>query len=181
MIAIAISLISSFHPLFADESYVAKSPLQMMLEQDAKVRTREIQVEVDGVRYHKIEAEGKAYYLTTLVRDGDVPMLLCELGEGFRSPRMVEASLKLRKRKRFFLQALTERCSTRDPKTGQRVGGRAMWVEIAPVIGIHIPDSDDSLIKNGKLGLGLHKLIKEVAPSGQGLLLPDVIFSGEFE
>ncbi len=144
-----------------------KSPFQVMLEKNQDLKTREGTVQIEGVTYKKIEADGKHYYFKVLQRQEAIPIYLCERPEGYKSEHLVETSLKINQRKRVFFQALREKCSTRKSvsKPGSDAAGlpasnnKRTWVEVDPIVGIHIPDEKGDLINNKKVGIGLEDLL----------------------
>ncbi|MEM7645318.1 MAG: hypothetical protein AAF203_00290 [Pseudomonadota bacterium] len=157
--------------LLAKEMQNPKSPLQLMLEKEQNIRTKEGPVSINGMTYQKIEAEGKSYYFKVLKKDKPIPIFLCEPPGGFQSERLLEASLKVGGRKRVFFQGLVERCSMADPKTGVRTNSKRTWVEVDPMIGIHIPGQKDDRIQNKKLGVKPREILGDH---------PKLHFMGEF-
>lgn len=170
MIILAIYLYTS---IFAQELKPdsEKSPLQMMLEKDQLVKTKEAPVVINGVTYRKIEAEGKSFYFRFLQKEKPIPIYLCELPVAHKSEQLLEASLKVRNRKRVFFQALVEKCTTRD-EMGKQTNNKRTWIEVDPIIGIHIPDGKNDVIKNKRLGIPLKNLTNS-GPKG-------LKFMGEF-
>ena len=142
-----------------------KSPMQLMLEQNQLENVQESTVSIQGLEYRKLEYKGESFYFSTLLRDESIPKYFCEKPGGYRSERLVEGSLKIRKRKVLFFQALQEKCSTRG-KGGRETNNKNSWVEVNPIIGIHLPESPNDLIKNKKIGFPLD--------------FNSIIFSGEF-
>jgi hypothetical protein len=146
--------------LKAQES-AKKTPMQRMLEKNTQVVTREYKVNIDGVEYKKIETEGEVFYFKALERKDEVPMSLCQRPEGWKSEQLIEASLKLFKRKLVFISALQEQCSTkiRDDKGRPTLetNNRNSSFEINPVVGVYLPEGKDDKIKNKKILIPLGK------------------------
>lgn len=148
-----------FIGLFANEALTPQSPLQKMLEGDQDLRTKEVPVVIQGVRYHKIEAEGKYYYFRALERKEDIPIYMCDLPQGHTSEQLLEAALKVGKRKRLFFQGLVEKCTTRNLETGYRTNAKMSWIEMEnPMVGFYLGDDTNDKIKNKKLGIPIKQL-----------------------
>ncbi len=146
--------------LLAQDSAV-KNPMQRMLEKNTQVVTKEYNVSIDGVKYKKIETDGEVFYFKTLERKDEVPMALCHRPEGWKSEQLIEASLKLFKRKLVFISALQEQCSTkiRDEKGRPTLetNNRNSSFEVNPIIGVYLPEGKNDKIKNKKILVPLGK------------------------
>jgi hypothetical protein len=168
--------------LFAQKVPPAQpSPFELMLQKDQEIVTKQAKYKVNGVIYDRIEADGKYYYFKALRRGKDIPLFMCDMPVGHESPRLIEGSLKLYRRKRIFFTALVEKCTTRDPVTGHPTSSKRTYIEVDPVIGIHLPDNEKDLIKNKKVGVPLKHLntISEAIKANQ-VPTPPVFFGGEF-
>jgi len=140
--------------------YAQEAPFQQMLEQNLNLNSRESTVQIQGVKYKKIEIDGGSYYIVFKGRTEEIPHLLCERPQGYTSESLIEGSVKIEKRKSVFAQILKESCKADNGKS-------RTTVELDPQVGIQFDGDKKSVIKNKKIG------VNPLKPTG-------VNFSGEF-
>lgn len=110
------------------------------LEQNQTVSTEERWVDIRGVRYREVRVQGKRYYLQFRGRDQEYAELDCEL-KNPSLPHLAEAGVEVFKRTTLFVQLLKETCE-------QRNGQRRIQLSLEPRLGVKLPDSPHSAIKN---------------------------------
>jgi hypothetical protein len=155
-----------------------KSLLQLALEADQEINTKQYHVVIDGMPYTKVEAEGKFYYFRTLKKEKAIPIHLCERPDGFESERLVETSLKITKRKRLFFRGLVEGCTTRDPVFHHPTPNKRTWLELDPILGIELLGEPGDYVQKARMGVNIETLMKGGVNSRNPLELLN--FSGEF-
>jgi hypothetical protein len=125
-----------------------KSDFEMMLEQNSKVKTRESEVTLHDIHYKKVEYKNNVYYIAFAQPNASQTDLnvICEQ-EGvllYDPPPRIEAQIQVVERSSLFVEGLQDACGG---KNGQR---RAIVVP-ATKLGLTIPDSKDSVLKNKKV------------------------------
>lgn len=147
---ISIQISSSF-----SQDLEEKNPMQVMLEKNTEILTKQYDVIIRGVPYQKLEANGEIFYFKALQRKDEVPMAFCQRPEGWRSEQLVEMSLKVFKRKLFFVSALQENCTSRirgeRDNLEEETNNKNSKLLLNPTIGIYLPEEEDDVIKNKKL------------------------------
>ena len=124
----------------------ATSPFQQMIEKDLGLKSKESTVHIDGIEYRKIEIKDDTFYLSFKGRKSDVPSLHCGTPGGGSSEKLVEGSISIKKRKRFYFNLLKESCNTQN-------GQVHYTVDLDPQLGIFLPEGHNDKIKNKKLGI----------------------------
>lgn len=130
--------------IFAMADEPKRSNLDQFLGSNQEVNTKESTVEVEGLKYRKVEYKNKTYYLRFLERTGEINGVQCNEFRDFRSPPLVEVSVKMTKRTRLFVEGLQETCSK---KEGLYVG----HLDFSPKIGLSFGDDQKDKIKNKKI------------------------------
>lgn len=146
--------------LFAMFTQASDSHFQKMLEGDQFFRSKESTVEIDGIRYRKVEYDNQSFYFSFKGRTQEFSELHCGRPVKGSSEKLLDGGVKLEKRKLFYFEALKESCKTHN-------GQVHSVVSLSPKIGIFLPESKDSVIKNKKVG------INPLDPTG-------LDFSGDF-
>jgi hypothetical protein len=96
-------LTSAVYLAFITQIAIAQdTPFQQMLEKNLNLNSRESTVQIQGVKYKKIEIDGGSYYIVFKGREEEIPHLLCERPQGYTSESLIEGSVKIEKRKSIF-------------------------------------------------------------------------------
>jgi hypothetical protein len=132
--------------LFSFSVNAQTSDFQKMLEGEQFIQTKESTVDINGVRYQKIEFDSKDYYIALKGIKQELPVLLCERPSGFKSEHLIEGSLKVERRKLIYINAIKESCHAKNGQVEKSV-------EVSPEIGVFLPEDKDSSIKNKKIGI----------------------------
>ncbi len=122
------------------------TPFQQSLQQDVQLNSRESVVMIDGVEYKKLELKGDTFYVVFKGRNEEIPYLLCDRPQGFKSEHLIEGTAMITKRTSAFFRALKETCVVSNGRAVQQV-------ELSAEIGVTLPETPKSLIKNKKVGV----------------------------
>jgi hypothetical protein len=128
------------------------STFEKMLSRDQQLNTKESVVEMHGQKFRKIEYKDNVYYLQMLAAQNSTSdlVLLCseESAAGFNqnSPPLIQASARINKRTRVFIEGLKQSC------TNSAQGSPTISPNAKPMIGLQLEDSDpNATLKNRRV------------------------------
>ncbi len=109
--------------------------------------TRETLVEIDGVKYRKIEVNGKTYYLKILWGDDtpEDPLLYCERNPLWKGKEQIELKTQVVQRTGLFIDGLRTNCEK------SKEGVVRPVLDTTLRVGFYIKDKKGDYIKNKKV------------------------------
>ena len=115
-----------------------RSAFEQSLELDTSVKSEESWVQIQGVRYRKVEFSGGHYYIKFIVGNFKQADLFCEPPPGAQKEQLVGAESQVLRRARAFVKVFNESCSSHR-------GNLKVTVQLNPAIGLSSPEVDESV------------------------------------